>query len=177
MEDKGVQVNFNFADSNITESNDKEFLSDQISNLNISKLENKDQSEFSIDSDNLQHIVSFVYETNPHDTAENYISALDKKYPRKSILWMLKAADISKKSLYAITHEQEIINALSEYEKIKDEDFERYILVVILEVYYNEYRPMITEEMREKLFKKALYLACKIDNQYIIHNIYRIVRY
>ena len=89
---------------------------------------------------------------------------------------MLKAADISKKSLYAITHEQEIINALSEYEKIKDEDFERYILVVILEVYYKAYQ-LITEEMREKLFKKALYLACKIDNQHIIHSIYRIVRY
>ena len=84
MEDKGVQVNFNVADSNITESNDEEFLSDQISNLNISKFENKNQSEPFIDSDNLQHIASFVHETNPHDTAENYISALDKKYKGKS---------------------------------------------------------------------------------------------
>ena len=54
MEDKGVQVNFNVADSNITESNDEEFLSDQISNLNISKFENKNQSEPFIDSDNLR---------------------------------------------------------------------------------------------------------------------------
>ena len=176
MEDKGVQVNFNVADSNITESNDEEFLSDQISNLNILKFENKDQSRLFIDSDNLQHIVSFVHETNPHGTAENYINALDKKYPRKAVEWMLKAANISNKSIYAITRQDAIIKALSEYEKIKDEDFERYILVVILEVYYNAYQS-ITEEMREKLFKKALYLACKIDNQHIIHSIYRIVRY
>ena len=88
----------------------------------------------------------------------------------------VKTANIYNKSFHAITRDEAIIKAFSEYEKIKDEDFERYILVVILEVYYNAYQS-ITEEMREKLFKKALYLACKIDNQHIIHSIYRIVRY
>ena len=50
----GIQVNFNGVNSNAIESNDEEFLSGQFSNLNISKLENKNQSEPFIDSDNLR---------------------------------------------------------------------------------------------------------------------------